>query len=131
MLLGVPPQISPAYYQSDSARAGIPSPCAGRGVEERLFGSFSGHLSSKEVRPFHRRHGAKMTDIFLVTLVLPQRFLIRQFARQPKWCGQALEHKNAALWAVPQRHHCEEFMKTMAHFVANRCHTPSGPAEAG
>jgi hypothetical protein len=36
-----------------------------RDSKKRLFGSFSVHISTKEVKPFHRRYSTKMTLVFL------------------------------------------------------------------
>ena len=69
--------------------------------KKRLFGSFSGHISTKKVGPFPRLHPSKMTLVFVagiaVTQVLTQKHLkVRQGKLPP-----VLKDIFAAIWAVP------------------------------
>src|SRR5262245_42391472 len=65
------------------------------------FGNSSAHIRTKEVSAFHGRIRAKMTSVSLVTTPLPQPFLIPRLAPGQYRGKRVLEHKNAAIWAVP------------------------------
>ena len=86
---------------SDCVQTVIPDPGMGQESKKRLFGGFSVHMSTKEVRPFHGHYPPKVTLVFVagiaVTQVLTQKHLkVRQGKLPP-----VLKDIFAAIWAVP------------------------------
>jgi hypothetical protein len=49
---------------SRAVEIGVQASCLSQDSKKRLFGSFSVHISTKEVSPFHGRYSTKMTDVF-------------------------------------------------------------------
>src|SRR5262245_1602851 len=50
--------------RSDSSPSLIPSPLRGPGFEEKALGTFSVHISTREVSPFRRLYPSKVTSVF-------------------------------------------------------------------
>ena len=68
--------------------------------KERLFGSFSGHISTKKVKSFHGRYSTKMTVVFVGTPSVPYFLLSGSVAAMHRTQMSVLRNDFAAIWAV-------------------------------
>jgi hypothetical protein len=68
--------------------------------KKRLLGGFSGHISTREVRPFHHLYPSKMADVFVVSTDFAKAYAGQGLVAHPLGLNPVLEHILAAIRAV-------------------------------